>query len=318
MKIQRKSGTPIYIQVKNYILEDIKNGILKIGDKLPTERELSQKLKVSRNTISTAYNLLEQEGILISYQGRGTFVEQDIKISKDHNLYHKVIPNIDIALEEAMEIGLNTKEFLCIVKKRVQEKENLIKNMNVIFVECNIEQAKTFSYELSKITNTNVKAMTIQQLQEKNEEVEQLINDSQIVITTFNHIHEVEDLIKDFKKEIFGVTINPNMEAIIKIAKYPQRTKFAQISISKEFYSKVEYALKLAGLENIFIEATTSKDKEELYAIINKSDVIIVSPGRGEEIKKIVGDSKEVIKFDYVLDQGSVNAIISNIIKKRL
>ncbi|WP_053956756.1 GntR family transcriptional regulator [Inediibacterium massiliense] len=318
MKIERKSGIPIYIQVKNHILEDIKNGVLKIGDKLPTERELSQILKVSRNTISTAYNLLEQEGILVSYQGRGTFVAQDIQICKCHHINHKVIENIDLALEEAMETGLNTKEFLSIVKDRVKEKEKLVKNIDVIFIECNIEQAKIFSDELSRITNTNVKPMTIPQLQERNEETETTIKDSQIIITTFNHINEVKDLIGDFQKEIFGVTINPNMETIVKIAKYPKGTKFALISLSKEFHFKVEYALRLAGLENLFIEATTSKDPKELQRIINQSDVIIVSPGRGKEMQQMVEVSKEVIRFDYVLDKGSVNAIISNIIKKRI
>src|SRR5690554_6939307 len=84
MRIERKSDIPIYIQVKNQIIDAIKNSRIKIGEKLPTERELSQRLKVSRNTISAAYDLLEQEGVLISYQGRGTFVAEEGKTWKQH------------------------------------------------------------------------------------------------------------------------------------------------------------------------------------------------------------------------------------------
>jgi GntR family transcriptional regulator len=49
--------------------------------------------------------------------------------------------------------------------------------------------------------------------------------------------------------------------------------------------------------------------------IINSSDVIIVSPGRRAEVKKLLKSEKEVIRFDYNLDQDSVKAIISRIIE---
>ncbi|AOY74945.1 GntR family transcriptional regulator [Clostridium formicaceticum] len=315
MQIERKSGIPIYIQVKNHIIDDIKNGRLKIGEKLPTERELSQKLKVSRNTISTAYNLLEQEGVLISYQGRGTFVAEEGKTWKQYTTKNKVVRLIDIAIEEAIEMGLNIKEFIALVQDRVKEKELLIKNINAIFVECNIEQAKSFAKELSRVTDLNVVPMTVGELQNKSEAVEETINRTQIIITAFNHVNEVKDLIVDYKKDVFGIASNPNLETIVKIAKYPKKTKFGQISLSEEFYFKVQYALESAGLENLVMNATTSKDEKEVLKVIEESDVIIVSPGRGEEVKRLVGEQKDVIKFDYVLDQGSVKAILSRIME---
>ncbi|AKL96888.1 transcriptional regulator GntR family [Clostridium aceticum] len=315
MEIERKSGVPIYIQVKNHIIDDIKNGRLKIGEKLPTERELSQKLKVSRNTISTAYNLLEQEGVLISYQGRGTFVAEEGKTWKQHTTKNKVVRLIDIAIEEAVEMGLNIKEFVALVQERVKEKELLIKNINAIFVECNIEQAKSFAKELSQVTDLNVVPMTVVELQNRSETVEETINKTQIIITAFNHVNEVKDLMLDFKKEVFGIASNPNLETIVRIAKYPKETKFGQVSLSKEFYFKVQYALESAGLENLVMNATTSKDEKEVLRVIEESDVIIVSPGRGEEVKRLVGEKKDVIKFDYVLDQGSVKAILSRIME---
>ena len=48
------------------------------GKKLPTERELAKALRVSRNTISTAYKELEDEGVLYSHQGRGTLWQKRI------------------------------------------------------------------------------------------------------------------------------------------------------------------------------------------------------------------------------------------------
>lgn len=123
IKIDRKSRVPIYIQIKDQIINEIKNGKLRIGEKLPTERELAQKLNISRNTISNTYNLLEQEGILVSYQGRGTFVSEEEKTWKNQTINDKILKIIDLALDQALEIGLDTEEFLSLVQDRVKKKE---------------------------------------------------------------------------------------------------------------------------------------------------------------------------------------------------
>ncbi|ABR49545.1 regulatory protein GntR, HTH [Alkaliphilus metalliredigens QYMF] len=315
MKIDKQSGVPIYIQIKNTIMDDIKDGTLKIGDKLPTERELSQKMNVSRNTISSAYKLLEREGVLVSYQGRGTFVGEEEQTWKQHNIKDKVFRMIDLALEEAIETGFDTKEFISIVKERVKEKEAVIKNMNALFVECNIEQARYFAKELSKITDINVLPMTIAELQSRNQTNEQLLKEAQIIITTFNHINQVKNLIVDQQKEVCGVAINPSLETIVKIAKYPKKTKFGQICLSKEFQFKVQYALESAGLDNLEMMCSVSQEEEEVLKVIDASDVIIVSPGRKESIRQLVKGKKDVIGFDYFLDQYSVKAIISKVIE---
>lgn len=315
MKIERDSGVPIYIQVRNCIMTDIKNGKLKIGEKLPTERDLALKLKVSRNTISSAYNALEQEGVLISFQGRGTFVAEEGNTWKQETVKDKIYRIVDLALEEAIENGFNTKEFMAIVQERVKEKEILLKNLNTVFVECNIEQARFFAEELSRTTNLNVVPMTISQLRDEAQAIEKTISEPQIIITAFNHVNEVKSFMNNQKKEVFGVATNPSLETIVKIAQYPKGTKIGQITLSKEFYYKIKYALSSAGLEKTDINGTTSREQSEVMKVINASDVVIVSHGREEEVSRLARGKKEIIRFDYILDQSSVQAIMSKIME---
>jgi DNA-binding LacI/PurR family transcriptional regulator len=61
-------------QVKEYIYNEIKRGDLKARDKVPTERELSIKLGVSRKTIENAMKELELENIIFRRVGKGSFV----------------------------------------------------------------------------------------------------------------------------------------------------------------------------------------------------------------------------------------------------
>lgn len=313
--LDKKCGIPLYIQLKNEIMEAVKIGKLKIGTQMPTERELAAHLKTSRNTVSSAYNLLEQEGVLISYQGRGTFVAEEANSWKQHNLKDKLFKLIDLGLEEALEMGLDTQEYLSLVRQRIKEKEEMIKKVNAIFVECNIEQAREFARQLSQETNLSVTPVVLPDLANMDEKVREVITKSQLIITTFNHVNDVRERTSSLEKEVFGVAINPSLEPIVKIARYPRNTEFGFFSLSREFLFKAENALKSAGLDNININASISRDEKEIGKILEEVDAVIVSPGRNDEVGRLVGGTKEVIKFNYDLDQDSVKAILSKIIE---
>ncbi|MFE3574500.1 PLP-dependent aminotransferase family protein [Lysinibacillus sp. NPDC059133] len=65
---------PVYIQLKDYLKEKIMKGHLLEHQKLPSTREFSKLLSVSRNTVLNAYADLEQEGIIYAVKGKGNFV----------------------------------------------------------------------------------------------------------------------------------------------------------------------------------------------------------------------------------------------------
>lgn len=71
---QLKTGVPLYIQIAEALLDQIENGELAPGDRLPAERKLSRALSVNRMTLRNALRVLEQQGLLIRRQGDGTYV----------------------------------------------------------------------------------------------------------------------------------------------------------------------------------------------------------------------------------------------------
>jgi GntR family transcriptional regulator len=65
---------PLYYRIKRDLLAAIEEGTLKAGDRVPSERELTERYGVSRMTARHALGTLEQEGFLQRVQGKGTFV----------------------------------------------------------------------------------------------------------------------------------------------------------------------------------------------------------------------------------------------------
>lgn len=74
MSLNPADSRPLYQQLAAMLRTEINSGALAPGDRFPTEAELSGKYSTSRNTVRLALNVLRNEGLLTSQQGRGTFV----------------------------------------------------------------------------------------------------------------------------------------------------------------------------------------------------------------------------------------------------
>ncbi|WP_037573520.1 GntR family transcriptional regulator [Phaeacidiphilus oryzae] len=71
---QSPDARPTYKDIASKIREDIERGALSPGERLPTGRELAEREGVHLMTVQNAYRLLRDEGLVVSQQGRGTFV----------------------------------------------------------------------------------------------------------------------------------------------------------------------------------------------------------------------------------------------------
>ncbi len=76
MYINKKSPIPVYYQLKNLVLDKIKNGEYPEGSLIPSERDLGESLNISRMTVRQALNQLVSEGVLYREKGKGTYVSK--------------------------------------------------------------------------------------------------------------------------------------------------------------------------------------------------------------------------------------------------
>lgn len=66
-----------YIEIKNYILDNIRTGRYLAGEKIESENSLMEKFKVSRMTVRQAIIELQNENVIVSSKGKGTYVQLD-------------------------------------------------------------------------------------------------------------------------------------------------------------------------------------------------------------------------------------------------
>ncbi len=116
--IDSDSGIPIWLQLRNRLIYLIVSGQFKVGEKLPTVRELAVDLGVNYNTVSKVYQDVERDGYIVSKRGKGTFVaERDL--SADENKASEADHLTDEFIRQCREIGVPRKDIVDLVRRRI-------------------------------------------------------------------------------------------------------------------------------------------------------------------------------------------------------
>lgn len=76
--VDKNSTVPIYIQIEEFIKKNIEQGLYLSGQPLPTERELTELLGVSRMTVRQAISNLVHEGVLYRIKSKGAYVSKQV------------------------------------------------------------------------------------------------------------------------------------------------------------------------------------------------------------------------------------------------
>jgi GntR family transcriptional regulator len=83
LRLDFRSGLPIYLQITREIGQQISGAGLKAGDQLPTVRALARELGINFNTVARAYRTLARTGRISTQRGRGTYIMEGISAGSE-------------------------------------------------------------------------------------------------------------------------------------------------------------------------------------------------------------------------------------------
>src|SRR6478736_4371029 len=104
---------PLYAQLTRAIRFAIATGRLRVGEQLPTVRQLAVELRVNANTVAKVYAELERSGILETRRGVGTFVSAQHLATRHRDEHEKHLKELaDRFVEEASAMGFSLDDLL--------------------------------------------------------------------------------------------------------------------------------------------------------------------------------------------------------------
>jgi GntR family transcriptional regulator len=118
---------PLYAQLTRAIQFAITTGRLRIGEQLPTVRQLAVELRVNANTVAKVYAELERSGVLETRRGVGTFVCARHFEARSRQDQQQVLAElVDRFVEEAEAMGFLVDDLLNqLQSRRKKEKKNV-------------------------------------------------------------------------------------------------------------------------------------------------------------------------------------------------
>lgn len=155
----------LYQTVVDYIKEEIRCDRLRVGNKLPTERELSNRLELSRNSIREALRTLSSLGIIESRQGSGNYLAGDItKFFSESfamiTLVNKTTPREICQMRRALEMQAFTITVNQLTEEEIEELDLMTREMAEADVDIRPTIDLHFHHRLIELCNNRIMAAT--------------------------------------------------------------------------------------------------------------------------------------------------------------
>jgi len=115
-----RSGVATYLQIVQQVKEALRLGTIDVGDQLPTVREVVADLAINPNTVAKAYRELEHDGLVVAYQGRGTFVASTLAPASLRH-HEELRAALERWLQTAENAGLDEESIRALISATLRE-----------------------------------------------------------------------------------------------------------------------------------------------------------------------------------------------------
>ncbi|MDY6037913.1 MAG: GntR family transcriptional regulator [Eubacterium sp.] len=304
--IDSKLDIPIYQQLVDVIKANIKSGKMQANTKLPTVRDLADKLGIARGTIKRAYDELELMGIVEKKRGHGTFVSYNPHNGESRK--ERAMSAIDRMIDELEEMQFSMSEINIFINLRLRERASHQDKIKIGVVECNPETLYQLTDQLREISHIDLFSYLLDDLREYPYKIS---DEMDLIITTAEHSDELSGIISQGDKILkTALTLMPKSVAgIIKIGPGEK----IGIVCSSERFGNMLFELCGRYTENTRISPplTVSHDSD-ISKYLAKKDVILVpenyqkycSEKVSEQLKRF-SNRHRLVECSYRIDAGS-------------
>ena len=122
VQIDPRDSTPIYAQIERALRAAIATGRLKVGDQLPTVRQLAVDLQINANTVARVYADLERQGVLETRRGVGSFVSASPEQARPPDEHQRRLTAfVTRVLADAAAAGLSAQDLVTGIQSHLKE-----------------------------------------------------------------------------------------------------------------------------------------------------------------------------------------------------
>ena len=119
ISINEQDIQPLYLQIIIQVKEQVRKGILKPGDELPSVRELADSLGINMHTVRSAYLRLREQGIINLRLGRRAVVARVDKPAHTIEMEAEIQARLKELITDALLMGFSSDDFRDLVDRQL-------------------------------------------------------------------------------------------------------------------------------------------------------------------------------------------------------
>jgi DNA-binding transcriptional regulator YhcF (GntR family) len=316
--VDRSLPVTIAAQVQGQIEYGVAFGTIAPGSRLPSVRELAQRLEVSPVTISHVYKALSERGVLLTKQGSGTFVREDVVLGDAVAQRLLTITNmVDNLVQNATSLGISRAELKRIVGMHLDAGGGDERALRLAFVGNFPEATRDYVRELDPYVQRflapgdGIIALTIDDLRTSPAAVATL-QAADVTITLAHRIPEVRRYLAPDAR-ITVLDFIPSASTRTALAELPPGTRVGLVSTYAEFLTPLKLRV-IAFAPHVEVTRAAVVDAPNLDDVARFSDVVVFTTGSDAVVRRLP-PSVPRIEFRYAPDPTSVHEALVRLLE---
>ncbi len=271
------------------------------GVRLPSVRDLAEELGSNRNTVSKAYQMLAEIGVIESLPGgRKGFLVKEIAGTRPEGELTAYFYQQAVKLAwQALAAGMSAREALDHLSSAVTEVYDL-GGVSIAFYECNEHDSTEMGHYLSRALGMEVACGVLDDLYA---DIAAVTTQYDLIVTTFHHLSEVVERLGHTNEQIVGIDTRMTPETMLRIARLPkpQIGLIATLETTAHMLKHILYSY----YPDRNIRAITITDLNAVAAAARECDHLVVTHTCAEQVTQYTGRSPDVV-VNFQIDEQSI------------
>lgn len=297
--VNERTQAPVAAQVMSGIADKIATGVYAVGSLLPSCRKLAADLGVNKNTVTKAFGMLKESGLVKSLPGEGMLVIKRPSVDRNDAQY-KLMASLDEALYQARVTGLEAEQVRASFQDALSRWYESVR-LSMVLVECNQYDAVSLANHIRKELPLSVKAVLLPDFIAKADE---FARENDLIVTTFYHLVEVKTALRpEDAAMVVALQDRPNVRSLLALAEIP-KGRIGIVAGHERTVQTLERVLKEAGHEAS--ERAVLDNPDKVRHLLYSCDTVVVSARCLSDLNKY-GPVAHVVTVVFEVDAQSMD-----------
>lgn len=304
-KIDRDSAISSRQQIRAAIVQQVAVGDLRVGDPLPSVRELADRLGIAPMTVTRVYTDLKSSGLIEARAGAGTFVAQSaLSRLGQSGTAAGVWRAIDDLVGDAARRGIGVADLVSLIASRGQA----VVVPRVVMVGLFADATRSYAKRVTAQTGIAVDSIALQDEDPDDDTLRAQLTDRDLILT-FANLHErLAALVPD--QDILSLRFIPAEGTRLALAALDPMANVVAVSRFADFMPVLTLGVRRFAAH---VQAVTSRvmDAPDLGEVLAAADVVVMSTG-AESAADAAPDHATLIEYLHVPDPGDIDRLVGS------